>query len=616
MTYFVMALVSAFLGILPLLFKRKISAAIAQGISTAIVGWCILYLSTPSLAAYPLFGAPGFLTAIWWIVTAIVDAATEDYADGPTKAAWIPVGAVVLYLLAGFSGCGVFRSDDYANMIGPVETRVWTQDVQPKDPAHMRMSTEENAIYQATKVLGTAGAIGSQYEVSENNMTLQMIHGELWYVVPLDFSGFGIWMNSKGSPGYIKVHGEDPHRQPELVMLKEGEYMKYTPGAYFGDQLERYLRNNGYLNKILSDWTFEVDEEGRAWWVVTVSEPTIAWWGQRVLGVVIVNPATGENTFYSLGKVPDWVDRVVPSHVIKSYLEWQGDLSGGWWNSAWGKVNLTKPETPNLIYGNGGQPEWVTGITSESDKDNSLVALVYTNSRTGKSVRYTMKGGGTDSAVLDAVDKNSQVQFKHLHGVAPQLYNVYGVPTSVVPLLNDSHAYQGVAMVSINDIQTVAVGDSQYDALRDYEKFLSEAGQRVAMDKERNLQTIEGVVDRTGFEIVKNGGTIYYFHLPGLPCLFSGGAGDSAKLPVTKQGDKVRIEFYASDRDVVPMHKFDNLSLVLSASKAQQQVRAKVNERRDTQETGEDAQTALDRMKNMDPKDLQKLKSQLPPAQQ
>jgi hypothetical protein len=374
------------------------------------------------------------------------------------------------------------------------------------------------------------------------------------------------------------------------------------------------MRNNGYLNKIISDWTFEIDEEGNPWWVVTVSEPTIAWWGERVQGVAIVNPVTGEDTFYPLGKVPDWVDRVVPNHIIKDYLKWQGEFSGGWINSWWGSVGLTKPEDPNLIYGTGDQPEWVTGITSTNGKDDSLVALVYTNSRTGKSIRYVMKGGGTDSAILDAVNKNQKVQFKHLHGVAPQLYNVYGVPTSVVPLLNDSHAYQGVAMVPINDIQTVAVGDTQYEALREYEKFVSEGGQRVAMDKERVLQAVEGVVDRFNSEVTSNNGSVYYVHISQIPCLFTAGAGESAKLPVTKEGDKVKIEFYASDRDVVPMHTFDNLSLVLSASKAQQQVRAKVAERRDTQETTEDAQTMLDRIKNLGPKELQKLKSQLPPS--
>ncbi|HVN26138.1 MAG TPA: hypothetical protein VMT99_00590 [Candidatus Paceibacterota bacterium] len=612
MFYIMVSLVSAFVGALPLLFKRKINAAIVQGLITAIVGYCLIYLLAPS-TAYPLLGAPGLLTVIWWVFAAVIDGSQENEV---TALVVVPIFGIILYAVVGLSGWEAFRASDYANMMGSVDVREWTQDVQPKDPAHMRMSTKENALYQAKKVMGKDGAIGSQFEISEDNMTLQMIRGELWYVVPLDYSGFGVWMNSRGVPGYIKVHAEDPHREPELVILKDDELMHYTPGAYFGNDLERHLRNRGYLNKLLSDWTFEVDEDGHDWWVVTVSEPTIAWWGERVSGVAIVNPSTGDDTFYPLGKVPDWVDRVIPQHIVKDYLAWQGDLSGGWWNSWWGAVNLTEPETPNLIYGSGDQPEWVTGITSSNGKDDSLVALVYTNSRTGKSVRYVMKGGGTDTAILDAVNKNSQVQFKHLHGVAPQIYNVYGQPTSVIPLFNESHSYQGVAMVPINDIQTVAVGGDQYEALRSYEQLLSEAGQRVALDKERTLQTIEGVVDRFSAEVTSSGGTVYYLHLPGISCLFTAGAGASAKLPVTKEGDKVKIEFYASDRDVVPIHGFDNLSLVLSASKVQQQVRAEVKERQGTQEVRSDTQTVVNRIQQMSPEDLQKLKSQVPPQSQ
>lgn len=609
MFYLFAALLSAVMGALPLLLRRKIRLAVWQSIAAAVVGYGVMYLVNPS-TVWPLFGVPGLLAAIGWLIAAFIDGITEDEIP---RTLYFPLGALCAYIVVGLSGAEIFRASEYAAMLGTVEESIWTQDVQPKDPRHMRMSTTENAIYQAKKILGAAGAIGSQFVVSDEHMTLQMINGELWYVVSLDFSDFGVWMNSEGSPGYIKVHGEDPHRQPELVMLRKGERMQYTPGAFFSRNLERHLRNSGYRAKGLSDWTFEIDEEGKPWWVVTVYKPTIAWWGEKVLGVATVDPINGGAIFHPMGKIPDWVDRAIPHWVIEKYLSWHGELSGGWVNSWWGKHGLTKPEPADLIYGMGNQPEWVVGVTSRSEKDDSLVGLVYTNSRTGKSVRYSMGGGATNFAILDAVNKNQQVQFRHLHAVAPQLYNVYGVPTSVVPLLNDSHAFQGIAMVPINDIQMVAVGSHQYETLRTYEKLLAEGGQRIAVEKERNLRVVEGVVDRFNSEVV-NTGSVYYLHIRGVSHLFTAGAGESPKLPVTKEGDSVKVEYYASDRDVVPMHKFDNLALQLSASKAQAEVRKKVEERREVQETREDASTALERLKKMDPKELQKLGRQLPPS--
>ena len=613
MFIFAVAFGGAFAGVLPLLFKSKIAPAVWQFIATALIGYWILYASAPS-TVWPLFGLPGFLIAVWWLFAAFVDGFTEGYDVEITWTALFPATALAAYIIVGIYGSAMLNSGYYSRMLGEVEERVWTQDVQPKDPKHMRMATDENAIYQAMKIVGAAGAIGSQFSVSKDHVTLQMIKGELWYVAPLDFASFSVWTSSKGVPGYIKVHGEDPHRQPELVLFKEGQLMQYSPGAYFGYDLERHLRNSGYLNKGLSDWTFEVDENGKAWWVVTVYEPTIAWSVEKITGVVTIDPVNGDNIFYPMGKVPDWVDRAVPDWVLENYLKWNGVYFGGWVNSWWGSQGLTEPEPANLIYGTGDQPEWVIGVTSTNSKDDSLIALIYANSRTGKLVRYKMAGGATDTAVKEAVNKNQEVQFKHLHAAAPQLYNVYGIPTSVVPLLNEAHAYQGVAMVSIFDIQTVAVGRNQHEALINYEKMLAERGQRVAVDKDHNLKVVEGTVELAGSEVT-SAGTIYYLYLRGVPALFTAGAGESPKLPVTREGHRVRIEYYASDRDVVPMRRFDNLSVVLSASKAQKQVREKVEERRRQQETKDDATAILERMKNLTPDQLKELGKQLPEKQ-
>lgn len=602
------ATLCAAIGVIPLLLAKKFGSAISQGVIAWLVAWGILYLATPS-TAYPLFGLPGFLILLCWIVAAIVDAIIEEDI---TWVACFPVVVAIIYIGSFILGSGMFRADDYKNMIGQVDERIWTQDVQPKDPKHMRMSTRENATYLAKKVLGEAGAIGSQFNISEDHMTLQMINKELWYVVPLDYQGFSVWTSTDGVPGYIMVSGEDPHRQAILKMMPANQKMKYTPGAFFSEELERQLRNKGFINLALTDYTFEIDEAGKAWWVVSAYKPTILWNGEKLEGVVVVDPVSGDANLYPVEKIPDWIDRALPKNFIKNYLAWNGEYIHGWMNTWWGTKDIVKPEDPGLIYGVGDQPEWVTGVTSKNSKDDSLVALVYTNSRTGKSIRYKVAGGGTDEAVLDAVNKNNHVQFRKLHGADPQLYNVYGTMASVVPLLNESHAFQGVAIVSINNIQTVAVGNDQYEALREYEKLISRSGQQVVLDKERSLKVIEGVVDRYGQELLTSG-TTYYIHISGVPHLFTGGAGElSVKLPMVRVGDKVKIEYYASGRDVVPMNSFDDLSLVLTETKDQKEVRQKSIERKTGEETRREASTVLENIKQLSPEQLKELGKQIP----
>ncbi|MFA5831630.1 MAG: hypothetical protein WC878_07440 [Candidatus Paceibacterota bacterium] len=613
MTFVLLGLLCAFIGAFPLLARKKISAFLWQFAITGILGIWMLWGETPS-TVYPLFGFYGILVLFFLVVAAIIDGNTDEYGDGVSWTIWPPILLFAAFIVILISGSGMFRASDYANMLKVEENRVWTKDVQPKDPAHMRMSTKENALYQAQKSLGSAGTIGSQFAIAQENVTLQLINGELWYVAPLDYKGFSVWTSSKGIPAYIKISAEDPTAQPIIVSLKDGKEMVYSPGAYWSSNLERHMRTNGYLNVGLSDWTFEVDESGNPWWVVTVYKPTIAWSGDKVLGVALVNPTNGDIAFVEMGKIPDWVDRAVPSRIVTDYLTWNGEYSGGWWNSFWANLNMTRPESPTLVYGADNQPQFVTGITSASSSDDSLVALVYTNSRTGNAVKYTIKGGATETAVINAVNSNQEVQYKHLHAAAPQLYNVNGVPTSVVPLFNDVNAYQGVAMVDIANIQEIAVGSDQHEALRVYEKILNGDGSRAVAGNETKKQVVEGIVTRTGSEVTPTSGSIYYFQVENIPQLFTAGPGKYPSLVVTQKGDKVRVEVYKNDRDVVPILTFENLSLKLSKSAKQQQVdKASGSVHKGiTAET--DANAIKDRINHLTPEQIQELGKQVPPA--
>jgi hypothetical protein len=611
MFYALVALVCAVVGIIPLALSRKPIASTVQGVISFFLLWWFLYLGANS-TVWPLFGVPGLYVFILWIIAAIVISVSDEAEGVQYFFAWTPVVlAFVVYIGAFFFGSEFVNTSSYQTMIGQVETRIWTQDIQPKDPKHMRMSNEDNALYLAQKAIGQDGTIGSQFEVESNEVTLQLIKGELWYVAPLEFRGYSTWSSNGTSPGYVMVSAENQELQPKLVKFPEGQGMRYSPSAYFDYDLERHLRQNGYLDRDIAAFNFEIDEHQKAWWIVTISKPTIMWWGDKVQGVAIVDPTTGDSTFYPLGSVPNWVDRVVPSSYVKNYIEWWGEYRHGWWNTWWAKQDMVKPGDMSLIYGENYEPEWVTDVTSTNGKDNSLVGMMYTNSRTGKSVYYIVPGGGTNSAVLDAVNNNPQINYRKLHGTDPQLYNVYGTMACVVPLFNDSHAFQGVAIVPVNNVQQVATGATQYEALRQYEKLLSNQGGIVALDKERSLKTVDGVVDRVSFD-TSGTGNIYYVHVPGVPHLFTGGSTDWPKLPVTEKGDKVRIGYYDSDRDVVPLHNFDNLSLVLSESKDQATVSTNASEARQGQEAAQDANTVRSELQGLSDQQLQELKSKMP----
>lgn len=565
-------LVSA-VGVLPLLFARKwITTAVLCFLGTIVWG-SIFYLSVPFMV-WPWYGLYGFATALMLLVSSVMaccDFFLEKFTFRPFSCAiWL---FLLFMVFSPISGCALFRSSDYASLIGNVETRVWTQDIQPKDPRHIRMASVENALFMARQAFGQAGSIGSQFEICEDSATPQFIDGKFKIVVPIDFRGLWQWNATGTVPGYVLVDGEDPSTSAQFIQLPEGKQFTYSPNAYFGCNLKRHLWRQGYRNYGLTSYTLEIDDQNNPWWTVTLYEPACFAWGERFAGIVLVNPVNGECTMYEPGEIPSWVDLAVPSSFVYNWVGSKGKYHSGFWNTVFGKRNIVKPEYPVMVYGSDGEPYWVTGVTSDNKKDTSLVGLYYTCTRTGKSVFYKAEGS-TDQAILEAVAKNEQVQFKRLHGTVPQIYNIRGTMASVVPLLNESHMFQGVAIVNVKNVQLMGVGKDQFEALREYERILPLGGHQIAPELSRKVVSHTGVVERMVM-VPKGNEPIFYLYLKDVPHIFTGGVQLSPKLPLTKVGDQVTIEYYASGQSIEPLHAFDNPAIKLEMTTHESHVQRK-----------------------------------------
>lgn len=376
-------------------------------------------------------------------------------------------------------------------------------------------------------------AIGSQYDIGR--FTLQLANGELAHIAPLEFKRFGVWSSEGASPGYIKVHGEDPQAKSEI---KTSQSYRYMPSAYWSCNLERHLWKKYYWYGLM-DYSFEIDENGKAFWVVTAFRPTIGWSGKEVLGIVVVDPVSGEDTFYPLGKIPSWVDRAVPKELVKDYLSWFGEYKNGWWNSFWTRKDITKPEEPNIVYGSDGNPYWCTGITSPKN-DESLVGYAYTNSRTGETVFYKAEGG-TDKAVIKTV--NNKIAYRNFHGSDPVLYNIDGVMTSIVPLLGENHTFQGVAFVDVRGNMTMGYSfENVLEAYHDYLRKIVTTGEQISVSKDHYGKKAKGKVVRFGQE-TSGGETSYLLCLDNSELIFTATKMEDWKDRLMKMSDEEFQEF-------------------------------------------------------------------------
>jgi hypothetical protein len=552
-----------------------------------------------------MFGWVGAALLINFVVSTVLDMYDTE-RDG-ARPSWglLFCGVMgLIFIVRVCSGWTAFRAGDYANLIGKVETRNWTQDMQPSDPRHMRIVPYELACWMADKQLGEApGTLGSQFCIAKDHLTLQKVKGELWYVAPLDYDGFPVWTSVDCAPGYVMVHAEDQNHPVQLVT---GCKFLYTPGAFFRYNLERHIWQNGYFFKGLIDYSFEIDDEGKPWWVVTVFEPTVSFWGCKITGVVIVDPENGEMTFHAKDKVPAWVDRAIPQEFAADYIHNWGMLSGGWLNSWWSCKDLRMPspfrgqkDAVWIIYGTDGEPYWFTGITSANAKDQALVGMMCIHSRTGEA-RFYRASGMNEDAVATAVE--NAVKYKLLSAATPIPQNIYGTMTWVLPLLGQSHTFQGVALVKADTLQA-AIGADQHEALTEYQKIINQSGQQIAPSTDHQREEFSGKVLRIEKD-VRKGESAYYLYMEGKGFIFIGASELSPTLPITREGDEVKVRYIDTKESKVPMLSFENLSVKVRKSELEQSLQKQVTSRQEEQAEKEKVRDVDRSVENMSTEEL------------
>jgi hypothetical protein len=583
MSYLMAALVAAGLSTIPLLAGRKFVLAGVVGVLGFFVLFAIFYFLQLGFMAPYLGGMVFCGVALFTVSTSLglidSDRSKADSRNGLFLA--VPIIYGFICLLTAIMGAKIFHASEYASMLGTTDTKVWTRDVQPKDEHHVRLMSTPTALYLAHKSLGVLGTVGSQFQVADDLLTLQRVNNQLVYVVPLDFVSFGTWSTMKTSPGYIVIDAQNPDSQPVVVQLPEAQRLKYTPGAGFDENLFRYLRHKGFVNVGFAEANFELDEQRHPYWIVPLYERQIFWGAPKITGVAIVDPASGDVQVYAPDKVPTWVDRVIPQDFIQNYLNWHGRYAQGSVNNLWMRNSITKAEEPKLVYSSENTADWATGMTSDrgarhgNNAHDTLLAIAYTNSRSGHTTFYTVDGGATDSAIEDAVNANQDVSYKHLHAEAPQIYNLYGDMVAVVPLFNNADAYQAVAFASVKNPQEVAVGQDVFEAGRNYQSIMSRRNGQALPANSTTLSSIQGVIDRIRQDVGSNGSP-YYFHLAGQPRIFTAFSRDYAKLPLTMPGDHVSVTYIKSGETTVPVRAFDNESLPLDQTSTQAQAEAKI----------------------------------------
>ena len=515
----------------------------------------------------------GFTTLIaFFIISGILDM-MFDRGDKTSKIAknnfYIAIALIIFVTAVPFiTSSPIFHAKAYRNLIGNVEESDFSKDVSPVSVNDIRIVDEDMAMKLGDKKLGEIPAIGSVSKLDKFH--IQSVNGELYWVAPLVHRDIIKWItNLDGTNGYVMVSASNP-QDVRLVQDLDGKPIKivYQPEAYFLQDLHRHMYINGIVNLGMTEFSLEINDNGRPYWVTSLYEHKIGFSGSDAIGVAVVDAQTGEVNKYSIEDTPEWVDRIQPEQFVVDQINYWGLYVKGFINSIISEEGvLVATEGTSLVYGDNGKSYWYTGITS-SGSDESTIGFMLVDTRT-KEAKLYKQPGATETAAMKSAE--GKVQEKNYEATFPVMYNILGTPTYVSALKDKAGLVKMVAFVSVEDFAVLGLGETKDEALMNYRNALSSEGNNIKLDSDTTKVSIEGKITRISPD-VEGGNTNYYLTIDtDKNKIFVSTSKTSTELPLTLVGDMVKIDYQNNDSNVFDIITFDNLSLGTSDSTEKEQ---------------------------------------------
>ncbi|MCC8168175.1 MAG: hypothetical protein LIO37_02395 [Clostridiales bacterium] len=387
----------------------------------------------------------------------------------------------MVIIVGSLAGAKIFRAKAYASVLTVQDAEFEEDLAETLDTDAIALMDTASARKLGDREIGTLSEVVSQYDVSSAYTQIDL-NGSPIKVSALAYADFFKWMGNKddGVPGYVTV---DPvSMSADYVALDES--MIYVPSAYFGQDADRYIFMH-YPTLIRDTAHFEVDEYGNPYYVSPVYEHTIGLFGgTTVAGAILLDPVTGDITYYDAQDIPEWVDYVYDGDLLCTQYNWYGELSGGFWNSLFAKKGCKTvttyvadeeeyedDSTPTSDYGYIAKDGdiWIyTGVTS-MNSDSSNIGFLLANQRTGEARFYSVAGADEKSA-MDAAE--GEVQEKGYQASFPSLINVGGSPTYIMVLKDDSGLVKLYAAVNVEQYNLVTTASTQEECIEKYKELL------------------------------------------------------------------------------------------------------------------------------------------------
>ncbi len=434
---------------------------------------------------------------------------------------------IVALVLSNLYSSPILQAKKYAMLIKKQEG-VFETDVKSADFNKLPVVDRDMAIKLGARKMGEMGTLVSQYDIDETYSQI-CVKGKPLRVTPLVYADTIKWFlnKSNGIPYYINI---DMVTQ-NSTLVKLSSPIKYSLSDKFSRNLYRHIRF-GYPTAIISQINFEIDEDGKPYFIASVVEPTIGiLGGEDVKAVIVINASTGEMKKYNTDEVPTWIDRVYPAELIIKQLTDNGQYERGFINSKVKQEGVTKP-TEGYNYITMGEDVYLyTGITSVLS-DESNIGFVFVNMRTKETKFYPVSSAEEFSVMESAA---GAVQEKAYKATFPILINLYNRPTYFMALKDDAKLTKMYSLVDAQSYQKVAVGNTIQETVDNYRKITTD----IAIES-TDIISKEIVVEDVK-SVVVDGNTVFYIKVEGENKIYTAPIDVDATLAFVKQGDILNV---------------------------------------------------------------------------
>ncbi len=531
--------------------QNVIGALVTTLIILAMIAFVIDYVSLPTYN----FHDQGFIIlvivycGIFGFLMAVFTQSFGSFTKIPfSLAALLFAAMIVLNVL----GSEPLNASKFRDQIQIVETTDFDDAFDKVQLSQIPLIDWESASRLGDKKIGNIQGLGSQFNIN-SEYTLVSSGSNIYRISPLEYQDFIKWFQnrSEGIPGYIKVNVTDAN-DVDLIQLTTG--ITFSPSAFFSQDLLRHVRFT-YRTEILQDFSFEIDDEGNPFYVISVVKPEIGWFsGYDTSDVIVVDAISGAMEKYAIEEMPRWIDRAQPASIAWAQIDNWGYYVNGFINTMLGQKDMIQT-TDGYNYVNiDNQTYMFSGMTSVG-ADRSIVGFALINLRT-KEASYFKIGGADEVSAMNSAA--GQVQDLGYTATFPVLLNIQSVPTYFMSLKDAEGLIKQYAMVNVADYSLVAVGDNINETLKMYTDSLSSKG--LIVIEESSAPWIEASLLDLKI-VVENGSTHYYIRFSDDDAIYEVEGSSFIELIFSNESDLVRYKAGLEGEQTTSLEDFDNLSL-------------------------------------------------------